>query len=144
MRRTLCSFLLFFFFGIAHAAGPAIGEMAPAALGKSRDGKQLIVMHPQKRTYPRGQVQTESAVDAGVFRDLYVALGEPMDAGNIEGAWSLRLTPEDKRELIDKIQALLTEYRRPPGDTDPRPGTDRAIFQFQMLPDPGPSGGDES
>jgi cytochrome c-type biogenesis protein CcmF len=57
----------------------------------SRDGKQLIVMHPQKRTYPRGQVQTESAVDAGVFRDLYVALGEPMDAGNIEGAWSLRL-----------------------------------------------------
>lgn len=43
MRRTLCSFLLFFFFGIAHAAGPAIGEMAPAALGKSRDGKQLTL-----------------------------------------------------------------------------------------------------
>jgi cytochrome c-type biogenesis protein CcmF len=36
-------------------------------------------------------VQTESAVDAGVFRDLYVALGEPMDANNLEGAWALRL-----------------------------------------------------
>jgi cytochrome c-type biogenesis protein CcmF len=36
-------------------------------------------------------VQTESAVDAGVTRDLYVALGEPMDANDIEGAWALRL-----------------------------------------------------
>jgi cytochrome c-type biogenesis protein CcmF len=36
-------------------------------------------------------VQTESAVDAGITRDLYVALGEPMDANNIEGAWALRL-----------------------------------------------------
>jgi cytochrome c-type biogenesis protein CcmF len=57
----------------------------------TRDRKPVTVMHPQKRTYLRGQVQTESAVDAGIFRDLYVALGEPMDAGNIEGAWSLRL-----------------------------------------------------
>jgi hypothetical protein len=48
-------------------------------------------MHPQKRTYLRGQVQTESAIDAGLFRDLYVALGEPMDTANIEGAWALRL-----------------------------------------------------
>ncbi len=57
----------------------------------SRDDKTLAVMRPQKRTYLRGQVQTESAVDAGVLRDLYVALGEPMDGNNIAGAWSLRL-----------------------------------------------------
>ena len=56
-----------------------------------RDGRTVAVMHPQKRTYAREQVQTESAVDAGVFRDLYVALGEPMDANNVEGAWALRL-----------------------------------------------------
>ncbi|MEW9623482.1 heme lyase CcmF/NrfE family subunit [Rhodanobacter geophilus] len=56
-----------------------------------RDGRTVAVMHPQKRTYAREQVQTESAVDAGVFRDLYVALGEPMDANDIEGAWALRL-----------------------------------------------------
>jgi cytochrome c-type biogenesis protein CcmF len=48
-------------------------------------------MHPQKLTYSRGQVQTESAIDAGLFRDIYVALGEPMDANDVQGAWALRL-----------------------------------------------------
>ncbi len=57
----------------------------------TRDGTLITVMHPQKRTYSREQVQTESAIDPGVTRDLYVALGEPMDAGNIGGAWALRL-----------------------------------------------------
>jgi cytochrome c-type biogenesis protein CcmF len=56
-----------------------------------RDGTTMATMHPQKRTYSRGQVQTESAIDAGLFRDIYVALGEPMDANNVEGAWALRL-----------------------------------------------------
>jgi cytochrome c-type biogenesis protein CcmF len=55
------------------------------------DGKTIDVMHPQKRTYARGQVQTESAIDPGVTRDLYVALGEPMDPNALEGAWALRL-----------------------------------------------------
>ncbi|MGN6479706.1 heme lyase CcmF/NrfE family subunit [Luteibacter sp.] len=54
-------------------------------------GDVLATMHPQKRTYSRGQVQTESAIDPGLFRDIYVALGEPMDGGNVEGAWALRL-----------------------------------------------------
>jgi cytochrome c-type biogenesis protein CcmF len=57
----------------------------------TRDSEVVAVMRPQKRTYLRGQVQTESAVNAGIFRDLYVALGEPMNANDIEGAWSLRL-----------------------------------------------------
>jgi len=56
-----------------------------------RDGREIAVMHPQKRTYTRGQVQTESAIDPGVTRDLYVALGEPMDRNDPEGAWALRL-----------------------------------------------------
>jgi cytochrome c-type biogenesis protein CcmF len=57
----------------------------------SRDGQEIVVMHPQKRTYTRGQVQTTSAIDPGVTRDLYVALGEPMDRKDPEGAWALRL-----------------------------------------------------
>jgi cytochrome c-type biogenesis protein CcmF len=57
----------------------------------TRNGEPVAVMHPQKRTYTREQVQTESAVDPGVTRDLYVALGEPMDPNHIEGAWALRL-----------------------------------------------------
>jgi cytochrome c-type biogenesis protein CcmF len=56
-----------------------------------RDGREIAVMHPQKRTYTRGQVQTESSIDPGVTRDLYVALGEPMDRNDPEGAWALRL-----------------------------------------------------
>ncbi len=57
----------------------------------SRGGTIVATMHPQKRSYTREQVQTESAIDPGVTRDLYVALGEPMDKQHIEGAWALRL-----------------------------------------------------
>lgn len=56
-----------------------------------RDGTTMATVKPQKRTYSRGQVQTESAIDAGLFRDIYVALGEPMQATDVEGAWALRL-----------------------------------------------------
>ncbi len=80
----------FLFDGVHHTTGPN-WTADQGVITVTREGKSVAVMHPQKRTYPRGQVQTESAVDTGIFRDLYVALGEPMDAGNIEGAWSLRL-----------------------------------------------------
>ncbi|GAB2550912.1 heme lyase CcmF/NrfE family subunit [Rhodanobacter koreensis] len=80
----------FRFDGVHRATGPN-WRADQGVVTVTRDGRQLAVMHPQKRTYLRGQVQTESAVDAGIFRDLYVALGEPMDANKIEDAWSLRL-----------------------------------------------------
>jgi cytochrome c-type biogenesis protein CcmF len=80
----------FRFDGVHHTAGPN-WTADQGTVTVTRGDKQIAVMHPQKRTYPRGQVQTESAVDAGVTRDLYVALGEPMDANNLEGAWALRL-----------------------------------------------------
>jgi len=55
----------------------------------SKDGKVLSVLEPQKRIY---QVQTmpmtEAAINAGITRDLFVALGEPLDE---QGAWSVRL-----------------------------------------------------
>ena len=39
--------------------------------------------------YARGeQPQTKSAIDPGLFRDVYVALGEPL--GN-DGAWAVRV-----------------------------------------------------
>jgi cytochrome c-type biogenesis protein CcmF len=53
-----------------------------------RDGEEILVMHPEKRRYlARGNVMTEAAIDAGIVRDLYVALGEPMGGG----AWSVRV-----------------------------------------------------
>jgi len=55
----------------------------------SKDDKVLSVLKPQKRIY---QVQkmpmTEAAINAGITRDLFVALGEPLDK---QGAWSVRL-----------------------------------------------------
>jgi DNA-binding transcriptional ArsR family regulator len=50
----------------------------------------------------------------------------------------LRLTNEEARALTDEIQALVQRYRRQPGDPEPRPGTRRAILQYQLLPDDGP------
>jgi len=80
----------FRFDGVHRTTGPN-WHADQGTITVTRGDQAVAIMTPQKRTYPRGQVQTESAIDAGFFRDLYVALGEPMDAGNIEGAWSLRL-----------------------------------------------------
>jgi len=54
----------------------------------SESGKHLVLMHPEKRTYNQSSMpMTEAAIDAGLFRDLFVALGEPLGAGS----WSLRI-----------------------------------------------------
>ncbi len=53
-----------------------------------RDGRNLTVLHPEKRTYASGgQVMTEAAVDWGVLRDRYVALGESLG----DGSWAVRV-----------------------------------------------------
>jgi DNA-binding transcriptional ArsR family regulator len=49
--------------------------------------------------------------------------------------WPLRLSHAEARELARDVNALAAKYRRAPGDPEPRPGTERAVFQFQMLPD---------
>ena len=52
------------------------------------NGREVAEMHPEKRNYGPGQMpMTEAGIDAGFFRDLFVALGE--DLG--DGAWSLRV-----------------------------------------------------
>ncbi|PLW83259.1 heme lyase NrfEFG subunit NrfE [Kineobactrum sediminis] len=54
-----------------------------------RDGREIAEMAPQKRRYlASGDVLTEAAIDAGVFRDLFVAMGEPIGS---DGAWAIRL-----------------------------------------------------
>ncbi|NNJ91744.1 MAG: heme lyase CcmF/NrfE family subunit [Gammaproteobacteria bacterium] len=55
----------------------------------SRDGEEVVRMLPQKRVYlVQKNPMTEAAIDAGLTRDLFVALGEKLDT---KGAWSLRL-----------------------------------------------------
>lgn len=53
-----------------------------------QDDALIATLHPQKRRYSgRGMVMTEAAIDPGLWRDLYVAMGEPLN----DGAWAMRL-----------------------------------------------------
>jgi cytochrome c-type biogenesis protein CcmF len=55
----------------------------------SKQGKEMAVLEPQKRVYRVQKMpMTEAAIDAGIFRDLFVALGEPLGD---DGSWSLRV-----------------------------------------------------
>jgi cytochrome c-type biogenesis protein CcmF len=54
-----------------------------------KNGQELTRLYSEKRRYVQaGQVMTEAAIDAGLTRDLYVSLGEPLDGGQ---AWAVRL-----------------------------------------------------
>ena len=53
-----------------------------------RDQELIAVLVPEKRRYSAsGQIMTEAAIDARLWRDLYIALGEPIG----EQAWAVRL-----------------------------------------------------
>src|SRR4030095_16729302 len=59
-----------------------------ADISVSRNGVEKERMFPEKRNYTAsGNVMTETAIDTGLFRDLYVSLGERVD----DGAWSVRV-----------------------------------------------------
>ncbi len=61
---------------------------ARAEIIVSRNGSEIERMYPEKRNYTAsGSVMTETAIDNGLFRDLYVSLGEPVGSG----AWSVRV-----------------------------------------------------
>ena len=59
-----------------------------AVIRVTENGKPVPDMKPQKRRYlAGGNVMTEVALEVGFFRDLYVAMGEPLD----DGAWAMRV-----------------------------------------------------
>jgi cytochrome c-type biogenesis protein CcmF len=77
----------FRFDGAQNAVGPNY-RAARGDLAVSRDGKELMVLHPEKRIYNAQQMpMTEAAISTGFFGDLYVSLGEPVS----DGAWSVRV-----------------------------------------------------
>jgi cytochrome c-type biogenesis protein CcmF len=77
----------FQFNGVNEITGPNyVGARAEVIV--SRNGVEKERMHPEKRNYTAsGNVMTETAIDSGLFRDLYVSLGEPVGSG----AWSVRV-----------------------------------------------------
>jgi cytochrome c-type biogenesis protein CcmF len=53
-----------------------------------KNGEKVAVLQPEKRLYRVQRMpMTEAAIDWGFTRDIYVALGEPLDGG----AWSVRV-----------------------------------------------------
>ncbi len=54
----------------------------------SKAGKEIARLQPEKRIYKvQTMPMTEAAIDWGFFRDIYVALGEPLE----NNAWSMRI-----------------------------------------------------
>ncbi|HEY8569800.1 heme lyase CcmF/NrfE family subunit [Microbulbifer sp.] len=81
----------FTFEGVREARGPNYRASEGVILVRE-GGRMIAELHPQKRSYlSGGNVMTEAAIDSGLFRDLYVALGEPMDKDNLAGDWAVRL-----------------------------------------------------
>ena len=70
---------------------PAQGPNYQATRGTfelGRHGKTEEVLYPEKRNYDSSTMpMTEAAIDAGLTRDIYVSLGEPLE-GN---AWAVRV-----------------------------------------------------
>ncbi|HEX5123668.1 MAG TPA: heme lyase CcmF/NrfE family subunit [Rhodanobacteraceae bacterium] len=80
--------LTFRFDGVKGAEGPNF-KADRGTLTVLKNGAVVATLNPEKRQYSRGtQVQTESAIDPGLFRDIYVALGEPIGT---DGAWAVRI-----------------------------------------------------
>ncbi len=55
----------------------------------AESGDFKVELRPEKRIYRVQQMpMTEAAIDAGFTRDLFIALGEPLDE---KGAWAIRI-----------------------------------------------------
>jgi cytochrome c-type biogenesis protein CcmF len=77
----------FTFVGIREAQGPnytaSVGDV-----DVSEGGRVIRRLNPEKRNYATsGMPMTEAAIDAGLTRDVYVSLGEPLP----DGAWAVRV-----------------------------------------------------
>ena len=77
----------FVFEGAEHFEGPNFTS-DKGTVRVLEDGEEVAVLHPEKRLYTVQQMpMTEAGIDAGFTRDLYVALGEPLE----NGAWAVRV-----------------------------------------------------
>ena len=78
----------FRFDGVSRVAGPNY-TAAQARIEVTRHGKPVTVMRPERRVYTvQEQVMTEADIHPGLTRDLYVSLGDPLDAN---GTWLLKV-----------------------------------------------------
>ena len=77
----------FTFDSLDFVQGPNFGA-SRGQISAYKNDRLVAVLYPEKRKYEaRNQVMTEAALDAGLTRDLYVSLGEPLKGD----AWAIRL-----------------------------------------------------
>ena len=69
------------FDGAEHGQGPNYGILA-GTFTVSRDGRPVVVLTPEKRTYPvEGRQTTEAAIHTTFWGDLYAVIGDPAGTG---------------------------------------------------------------
>src|SRR5450432_2731644 len=79
--------MVFTFKGTRDVQGPNY-RAARGEIEVTKDGRVVTTLTPEKRFYPASQAtMTEASIDAGLTRDLYVSLGEPV----ANGAWIVRV-----------------------------------------------------
>jgi cytochrome c-type biogenesis protein CcmF len=79
----------FRFNGVTEVPGPnyVAGE---GHVTVKRNGSLVAELRPEKRQYNvSGMPLTEASIQPGLFRDLYVSLGEPIPES--DGAWAVRI-----------------------------------------------------
>ncbi len=58
-----------------------------ATMHVDRDGKRVTTLYPEKRVYPvQAMPTTEAAIQNGIFRDIYLVIGDPQT----QGGWAVR------------------------------------------------------
>lgn len=77
----------FNFQGVEEFQGPNYTGFR-GTINVTQEGLTVATLLAEKRHYRSGMPMTEAGIDAGITRDLFVALGEALGD---EGAWSLRI-----------------------------------------------------
>ena len=58
-----------------------------ATMRVAKNGREVAVLHPEKRVYPvQAMPTTEAAIDNGFFRDIYLVIGDEQQSGG----WAVR------------------------------------------------------
>jgi cytochrome c-type biogenesis protein CcmF len=77
--------------GVNEVMGPNYRAMR-GDIELSKDASVLRHLYPEKRNYFSSEMpMTETAIDSGFTRDVYVSLGEPLDGNGAAAAWSVRV-----------------------------------------------------
>lgn len=67
-------------------------DAVQAEIKVEKNNKLVATLYPQKRNYVVSSMpMTEAGINTNMMRDLYVALGEPIDDNDPDGNWAVRI-----------------------------------------------------